>query len=168
MFLFFPSFSAWAIHCYGAEFWNKLEERRKEIQAEEKDEEDDDKEDAKPATIEITDENRDGNPPTTNDVMYLKHKACVSILEYQVSWAEAFGGITDAMGTWIYSLLTRIEKPLEPDVTSAIRTLAITISRQRASLIKEENDLSLVTALSVLICIGTKYFGQEDLADLPK
>ena len=137
-------------------------ERLKEIQAKEEEE------DSKPARVETTNENQDGNPPTANNIMHLKHKACVSILEYQVRWAEAFGGITDAMGMWIYSLLIRIEKPLEPDGTSTIRTLAITISRQRASLTKEEKDLSLVTALSVLICIGMKYFGQEDLADLPK
>lgn len=116
----------------------------------------------------VTDDNKNGHPPKTNDILYLKHHACVAILEFQVSWAESFGTISDAMGKWIYSLLTRIEKPLEPDVSSAIRSFCIVCSRQRAELIKEEKDMSLVTALTLLICLGTKYFGQEDLADCAK
>ena len=170
----------WAVYCYGGDFWNKLVERRKQIQAEEEDEESEpeedggdetskEEEDTKRGPLEVTDENREGNPPKTTDLVYLSHKACVMIFDYQVSWLEALRGIPDdSMGLWLYSLLTRLEKPLEPDVGSAIRTMSIGCSRQRAALIQDNKDLTLVTTLTLLICIGTKYFGQEDLADSAK
>jgi hypothetical protein len=79
--------------------------------------------------VEVTEDNRKGHEPLTSVIVQLKSVWCVSLLEYQVEWAETLS-IVDEMGAWIYALLARLEKPLHPDVTSTIRTLALVCSRQ--------------------------------------
>ncbi len=88
------------------------------------------------------------------------------MLEYQSGWAESLGGpLLPEQGAWLYALLCRIEKPLHPDVTAALRTLAIVCSRSRQRVAVEGKHLKDLNALTLLICLVAKYFDQADMAD---
>ncbi len=79
------------------------------------------------------------------------------------------GGPRPEQGPWLYALMCRLEKPLHPDVGSALRTLAIACSRGRDRIVrekkKEEEDLKALNALTLFICLVAKYFDQADMAD---
>jgi len=123
-------------------------------------------EDEEEAEVEVTDANRQGHSPLIGLVMHLRQVNVVRLLELHGEWAELLRGVTPAMGAWIYALLARTEKPLHPDVASAIRTLALACSRQRAGVVNAEPaDYGILPTLSLLICIVARYFGQGDLAD---
>ena len=84
----------------------------------------------------------------------------------QVDWLETIREMPPEMGPWIYALLARLEKPLHPDMVATIRSLAFECSRQRAKIISgDRSDLSMVTPLTLFICIVAKYFSQADIAD---
>lgn len=75
-------------------------------------------------------------------------------------------GEASTTGAWLYALLARLEKPLHPDVGSALRTLALVASRQRRDLVEGENrELGPVNGLSLIVCLVARYFNQRDLAD---
>ena len=161
--------TGWAIFCHGRSFWNRVEAAREE---EEEDDEEEAGEKQKKGGKEAKNEEDGGGGclPTTSLVSHLRPHVAVRLLEHSVSWAEDLGGIgvaadADAEGAWLYSLLCRLEKPLHPDVGSALRTLAIVCSRQRERVVKEKGDLKIVNTLSLLICLVAKYFDQADMAD---
>ncbi len=158
-------FAGWCIYCYGKEFWSRVTAARN-----------DDMDKEEEATSGVG-KGAAGHPPLTSVVSQLTPSAAARLLEFHVEWAEAVQDredetVTDRMGPWLHALLARLEKPLYPDVESAIRSLALICSRQRAKIIegggKETNVDALaerVTPLTLFVCIVAKYFGQADLAD---
>lgn len=79
-------------------------------------------------------------------------------------------------GRWLYALLAAIEKPLSPEAFDSLRALARAASRARAKLGQQivaeattQDNTQMtrenITALSLLICLVSRYFSQTDLAD---
>ena len=53
-----------------------------------------------------------------------------TLLDYLTTWLEEVGW-RPQFGPWLYSVLTRLEKPLTPDVSSRLRDLALLCSNLR-------------------------------------
>ena len=164
--------SAWCLYCYGAKTWNKIcLARQKNAQSGGEGDDDDDKAGDEWTAAMVTPAVSDsGHEPLTGVISALKPSTCAALLEHQIEWAEALGGVASRdMAAWVYALLARAEKPLHPDHVSAIRTLAMLCGRQRAALLADFDGKGspppFVTALSLLICIVANYFSQSDLAD---
>ena len=115
-----------------------------------------------------------GHEPLTSVISSLKSTTCATLLEHHIEWADALEGVASRdMAAWIYTLLARLEKPLQPDHVSTIRTLALACGRQRSSMLADYvakgdgkgSPPPFVTGLSLLVCIVANYFSQSDLAD---
>jgi len=48
-------------------------------------------------------------------ICQLKLAQVASLVELMAEWAELVGMSTPEQGLWIYSLMARVEKPLDPD-----------------------------------------------------
>lgn len=162
MCLTFLSFSAWAVFCHGAPFWNRVCSARKAKQSDDDEEE----EDESAAPLEVTAANERGNAPLTSTLASMRPNVVARVLEHHARWYEDLDEVApDVTGEWAYALMARLEKPLHPDVTSALRTLALAASRQRRRVIQEGEALERINALSLFVCLVAKYFNQGDLAD---
>lgn len=72
--------------------------------------------------------------------------------------------ISDNMGTWVYAILTLLEKPLSPSCCHIIREFAKKCSAVRSNL-SDTVEASAYIPLNLYICLIAKYFNQLDLAD---
>ncbi|KAJ8920228.1 hypothetical protein NQ315_011889 [Exocentrus adspersus] len=72
--------------------------------------------------------------------------------------------ICDSVGTWVYAVLTLLEKPLSPSCCYTIREFAKKCSVVRFNL-PETVEEAAYTPLNLYICLIAKYFDQLDLAD---
>jgi len=97
-----------------------------------------------------------------------------------VAWLQLTGWRAE-YGAWIYSLLSRIEKPLNPDLGSVLRDLALFCSQERNKLLEKSAKESKenhenkdgeeqpgdkdIAAFNLFICLVSRYFDQADLAD---
>lgn len=105
---------------------------------------------------------QDGTPPLLSVVLQINQATLLQVLEFHVEWLEEIGFSHD-QGKWFYALLVCLEKPLLPETTSLLRTLARLCATLRASL--ESPYHPLVTPLNLMITLVSRYFGQSDLAD---
>jgi len=107
-----------------------------------------------------------GEAPKLSFVTALPVYVCEAILEYMISWLEVTGW-RSGYGPWFYALLTRLEKPLTPDVGSSLRDLALICSQLRMNIVGEasENKDEDIAALNLFICLVARYFDQGDLVD---
>ncbi|XP_059084525.1 gem-associated protein 2-like [Tigriopus californicus] len=146
----------WALFCFGSAFWSEL------VQAKIADGESEIEEDPleQPQQTIVS-----GQSPLTTVFFYLKPRILTAVIEYVASWCELLGGLRPEMALWVYSLLANLEKPLHPDIGSAIRTIAISASQERHKLANENRGLEEISPLTLIICIVSKYFSQGDLAD---
>lgn len=103
--------------------------------------------------------------PTLSTLRLIRPNVAAQILEYHIEWIEAFEQVPDSFGPWIYALMALLEKPLYPDVSSNLRTLARECQKQREKVIKSELELYKLNSLSLFICIVANYFGQSDMSD---
>lgn len=103
-----------------------------------------------------------GFPPFLSIVSKLNQSTVSSVLEYLISWFEERDFVPQ-LGQWLYALLACLEKPLLPEAHSLIRQLARRCSTVRANL--ENRDDERLSALNLMICIVSRYFDQNDLAD---
>ncbi|XP_005989211.1 gem-associated protein 2 [Latimeria chalumnae] len=103
-----------------------------------------------------------GFPPLLSIVSRMSQATITSVLEYLIIW---FGenDFTPELGRWLYALIACLEKPLLPEAHSLIRQLARRCSEVRVK-VEDEEDVRL-SALNLLICLVSRYFGQTDLAD---
>ncbi|XP_022804116.1 gem-associated protein 2-like isoform X1 [Stylophora pistillata] len=106
--------------------------------------------------------NQEGTPPLLSVLLQINQATLLQVLEYHVEWLEEIGFSHD-QGKWFYALLVCLEKPLLPETTSLLRTLARLCATLRASL--ESPYHQLVTPLNLMITLVSRYFGQSDLAD---
>ena len=99
-----------------------------------------------------------------------------------MAWLQLTGWRAE-YGAWIYSLLSRIEKPLNPDLGSVLRDLALFCSQERNKLLEKFTNESKenhenkdgeeqpgdkdIAAFNLFICLVSRYFDQADLADTP-
>jgi len=84
---------------------------------------------------EVIEKSDSGTPPMISVILSMPTHLVEQILEYQVTWVQSTGWRPE-YGAWLYSLLTRIEKPLTPDMGSILRDLALFCSQERSKLVK--------------------------------
>jgi len=96
---------------------------------------------------------------------------CEQVLEYVVSWLGVTGW-RDEYGPWVYTLLTRLEKPLTPDVGSLLRDLVLFCAQERVEIAEKVETVETggvpdekIAALNLFICLVANYFDQGDLVD---
>jgi len=120
-----------------------------------------------------------GEQPRLGLLLAMPVNVCEQVLEYLVAWMSVTGWRTD-FGPWVYAVLSRLEKPLTPDVGSSLRDLARLCSSERCRLVEKaggcekENDEADgenketdedFAALNLFICLVARYFDQSDLVD---
>ncbi|CAK9295394.1 unnamed protein product [Gordionus sp. m RMFG-2023] len=103
-------------------------------------------------------------PPYLSLILSFRHPLVLKLLGYLNNWIEV-DGFDFSKGSWIYALVSLLEKPLSRDAYHALRSLVKLLRKIRSELDSKENIL--LSPLNVLICIITIYFGQRDLADDP-
>lgn len=183
----------WCLFCFGNDLWTEITRVRQEKNGETdpNSTEAEIKEGEQSELLEdIRRESKEGTPPNLRVVTNLPVNLVERVLEYQVSWLQTTGW-KPVFGPWLFSLLTRIEKPLSPDLGSVLRDLVLFCSQERARLAKEielkpvneksakENEKNAgdiaedeelahdpdIAAFNLFICIVSRYFNQGDLAD---
>jgi len=112
-----------------------------------------------------------GEAPKLGFVTALPVFVCEQVLEYVVSWLTVTGWKPE-YGPWVYALLTRLEKPLTPDVGSSLRDLALFCAQERVKIASKVACIETggvpddnIAALNLFICLVAKYFDQGDLVD---
>jgi len=89
-------------------------------------------------------------------------------MEFCSIWLEE-DGYSNPLMHWLFALMCAVEKPLDPDVCSAIRCIARNCMDLKQKATKPEtidsddnkNHLDLVT--DWFVCAVVDYFGQKDL-----
>ncbi|KAK2553919.1 Gem-associated protein 2 [Acropora cervicornis] len=109
-----------------------------------------------------TNSSQEGTPPLLSVLQHINQATLLQVLEYHVTWLEEIG-FSHQQGRWFYALLVCLEKPLLPETTSLLRTLARLCATLRASLDSPHHDL--ISPLNLIITLVSRYFGQSDLAD---
>jgi len=111
-----------------------------------------------------------GESPTVTFLTSVPVHVCETLMDYLTSWLAATGW-KDGYGPWIYAVLTRLEKPLTPDVGSKLRDLALECSFIRQYLVdqgvkeKEGSSDEGIATMNLFICLVSRYFDQTDLVD---
>jgi len=171
----------WCLFCYGKSVWNLISESKASRSSNE------DPEEAK-ILKSVVDSSETGNPPSLRVIMSMPVHVVERVLEYQISWLSVTGWRAE-YGSWFYSLLCRVEKPLHPDLGSVLRDLVLHCSQERAKLVEksakidkakfatvkngesakdDQDELPFdkeIAAFNLFICLVAKYFDQGDLAD---
>ncbi|KAL9960934.1 hypothetical protein ACROYT_G034442 [Oculina patagonica] len=144
----------WCKFCLGDQVASKISDRKgsKKTETEENLQE----------GIDSPKTNQEGTPPLLSVLQQINQATLLQVLEYHVDWLEEIG-FSHNQGRWFYALLVCLEKPLLPETTSLLRTLARLCATLRASL--ESPYHPLVTPLNLIITLVSRYFGQSDLAD---
>lgn len=111
-----------------------------------------------------------GESPTVTFLTSIPVHVCETLMDYLTSWLSVTGWKED-YGPWIYAVLTRLEKPLTPDVGSKLRDLALECSLIRQYLAdqrekeKEGSSDESIATMNLFICLVSRYFDQTDLVD---
>jgi len=111
-----------------------------------------------------------GESPTVTFLTSIPVHVCETLMDYLTSWL-AVTGWKEGYGPWIYAVLTRLEKPLTPDVGSKLRDLALECSLIRQYLAaqrekgKEGSSDEGIATMNLFICLVSRYFDQTDLVD---
>jgi len=105
---------------------------------------------------------QEGTLPLLSVLRHINQATLLQVLEYHVAWLEEIG-FSHHQGRWFYALLVCLEKPLLPETTSLLRTLARLCATLRATLESPYHDL--VSPLNLIVTLVSRYFGQSDLAD---
>ena len=139
----------WCHMMVGGQVWREVRHARE------------DSEDGSEARTEVT-----GEEPGLNFLVSVPVHVCEQVLQYLLAWLELTGWRSQ-YGPWLYALLVRLEKPLNPDVGSSLRDLVLLCARERKRLAtcEEEDKEETIAALNLFICLVAKYFGQGDLED---
>ena len=153
--------AGWCTYCFGTEFWLKVSKAQKE---DDEDAEEEEVEETKPERL-FAKADGQGHDPLLEVISSLKQMQITRLIEYQAEWAEALNEVDVLQALWFYSLLSAVEKPLHPDVGSAIRSFVLVCSKYRSALIDQKSAKSDIAHLNLIICLVAKYFGQSDLAD---
>ena len=108
-----------------------------------------------------------GQPPLLQHLMKFKDRVIVSLLEQHAEWVGDLKQVSKDQALWLYALLGLIEKPLNGEDISTIRSVAKTAREYRTTLLEENSSQQVTTTvhLDLIICIVANYFGQKDLSD---
>ena len=101
----------------------------------------------------------EGHSPVLKIISNLKQSNITRLIEWHSEWATTLEKIDKNQALWLYALMSAVEKPLHPDIESALRSFVLVCSKQRNQGKRNSRELELI------ICIVARYFGQADLAD---
>jgi hypothetical protein len=87
-----------------------------------------------------------------------------------VTWADVVEPLTDLPGpalTWLFSLLTAVEMPVDGDTMCALRRLVLLLCKRRAELVRSQllDQGDLLHRINVLLCIMGSVFGQLGISE---
>lgn len=111
------------------------------------------------------------NSPILRIMLQIDQRMLEVLLDYQLNWLDesiknSFDLVIDDswLGTWIYSTLSCLHLPLEPDTHSMLRQVAkfCVIARNRLTV----DDIVKATPFNLLICIISSCFDQMDFASM--
>lgn len=111
------------------------------------------------------------NSPILRIMLQIDQRSLEMLLDYQLKWFdESTKSSTDLivedswLGTWIYSTLSCLHLPLEPDTHSMLRQIAkcCVIGRNRL----DAEDIVKATPFNLLICIIASCFDQIDFESM--
>lgn len=105
---------------------------------------------------------KDGYPPLMRILLRMESRQIEANLDYHSEWMHEYG-FSHQQGKWIYALLTCLQKPLFPTVTSALRDLSRKCAQERINV--ADTDPGLLCGLNVIIAVIGSYFNQYDLLD---
>ncbi|XP_018575992.1 gem-associated protein 2 [Anoplophora glabripennis] len=108
-----------------------------------------------------------GETPVFSEITKYSQSSKIRMLQIITKYLdnlEPGESIYGNMGTWVYAILTLLEKPLSPSYCHTIREFAKRCSVVRFNL-SETVEESAYTPLNLYICLIAKYFNQLDLAD---
>ena len=108
-----------------------------------------------------------GESPTVTFLTSIPVHVCETLLDYLTTWVASTGW-KEGYGPWIYAVLTRLEKPLTPDVGSKLRDLALECSFIREYLAQQRTEDVTdggIATMNLFICLVSRYFDQTDLVD---
>merc|ERR1712150_468137 len=103
-----------------------------------------------------------GFPPTMRILLRMESRQIDANLDFHTEWIDEYG-FSHEQGRWIYALLTCLQKPLFPTVTSSLRNLSRKCAKERA--IVTDSDADLLCGLNLIIAVIGNYFNQYDLLD---
>ncbi|XP_037032073.1 protein Gemin2 [Bradysia coprophila] len=111
------------------------------------------------------------NSPILRIVLQIDQRMLEVLLDYQLKWLEdsTTSGLALAiedswLGTWIYSTLSCLHLPLEPNTHSLLRQVAKCCVNGRNRLTVD--DVVLATPFNLLICIISGCFDQRDFKSM--
>jgi len=105
---------------------------------------------------------KEGFPPTMRILLRMESRQIDANLDFHTEWIDEYG-FSHEQGRWIYALLTCLQKPLFPTVTSSLRNLSRKCAKERA--IVTDSDADLLCGLNLIIAVIGNYFNQYDLLD---
>ena len=152
--------SGWCKFCFGEKYWAFVKQKRKDL------EEEGEKElQAEAGKTQSPPKTSPDNLPLLHIISEFRQTQVTKLIEYIVDWCELTGEVDTNQALWIYSLMAAVEKPLHPDVQSALRSVVLVCSNQRMNLCQDESTTKDFSHLNLIICLVAKYFGQADLSD---
>jgi len=98
-------------------------------------------------------------PPLMSIVAHLDQVTVMALLQHHITWFET-RSMTPHRAMWLYALLVRLEKPLDPDIAASLRSLLRRLSHFRSKLVDLKDPL--LPTFNILITIVAKYFNQQD------
>lgn len=112
------------------------------------------------------------NSPVLRIMLQIDQRMLEVLLDYQLKWLDesttknGLDLVTDDswLGTWIYSTLSCLHLPLEPDTHSMLRQIAKCCVSARNRLTAD--DVVKATPFNLLICIISSCFDQMDFKSL--
>lgn len=105
---------------------------------------------------------KEGFPPTMRILLRMESRQIEANLDYHTEWIQDYG-FSHHQGRWIYALLTCLQKPLFPTVTSSLRNLSRKCAEER--MIVTDSNADLLRGLNLIIAVIGSYFNQFDLLD---
>ncbi|KAM9975892.1 hypothetical protein ACTFIW_013284 [Dictyostelium discoideum] len=93
----------------------------------------------------------------------LDHVLTVALVNYHIEWLEK-REFTQERSYWLYMLLSLLEKPIDPDTCSNLRSCIRRLSVFRSK-ITNLNDPNL-PSINILFTIIAKYFDQLEPSDI--
>lgn len=111
------------------------------------------------------------NSPILRIMLQIDQRMLEVLLDYQLKWfTESTNSNLDLaiedswLGTWIYSTLSCLHLPLEPDTHSLLRRIAkcCVIARNGLTI----DDIFKATPFNLLICIISDCFDQSDFKSM--
>lgn len=93
----------------------------------------------------------DAHLPTLDIILSMKPPLIEQVLEYFVEEVEKKMSVDIELGQWLYSLLSVVELPLDPDICSCLRALARACSKIRANLVRENDGIIFFLSRNYII-----------------